>query len=136
MLCGTTALWVTHNIEEAERHCQRVGVLSRGEFLKIAAPSALLAEFSRGYNINFSSKSPERLREAVEPLLQAAFQVFEVNKASEKVVRVAVPHQRFCLQAALEIVDKMSSLGLFNSFEIRLDRLEEVFSYLISTNHS
>jgi ABC-2 type transport system ATP-binding protein len=135
--CGTTVLWVTHNIEEAERHCQRVGVLSRGEFVKIAPPSALVAEFSRGYNIDFSSRAAQQqLRQDLEPLLEAAFQVYEMKSVGARALRASIPYQRFRLQAALAIVHELSCKGLLVDFQIRFDRLEEVFSHLISTNHS
>jgi ABC-2 type transport system ATP-binding protein len=134
--CGATVLWVTHNIDEAERHCQRVGVLSRGEFVKIAPPSALVAEFSRGYNIDFSSRAPQKLKQDLEPLLEAAFQVYEMKSVGARALRVSIPHQRFRLQAALAIVHELTCKGLLDDFQIRFDRLEEVFSHLISTNHS
>jgi ABC-2 type transport system ATP-binding protein len=27
---GTTVIWITHKIEEAEKHCSRVGIITRG----------------------------------------------------------------------------------------------------------
>ncbi len=41
---GTTVLYSTHNVQEAERHADRVLVLADGELLFVGTPAALAAE--------------------------------------------------------------------------------------------
>ncbi|SCG18986.1 ABC-2 type transport system ATP-binding protein [Micromonospora echinofusca] len=42
---GVTVLWTSHHIDEIERNCQRVLVISQGRVLRFAQPRELIREF-------------------------------------------------------------------------------------------
>ena len=45
---GVTVLWTSHHIDEIERNCQRVLVISKGRLLRFAEPRALVREYGGG----------------------------------------------------------------------------------------
>ena len=62
---GTTVVYSTHNIQEAERHAQRVVVLADGEAIFSGTPGALerLVEHSRGERADFEQAFVAFLRQ-------------------------------------------------------------------------
>jgi ABC-2 type transport system ATP-binding protein len=42
---GTTLLVTTHQMEEAERQCERIAIMDLGEFVAQGSPDELLAQF-------------------------------------------------------------------------------------------
>jgi ABC-2 type transport system ATP-binding protein len=45
---GVTVLWTSHHIDEIERNCQRVLVISQGKVLRYAEPKELIREYGGG----------------------------------------------------------------------------------------
>lgn len=48
---GTTMVYTTHYMEEAQSLCDRVAVMDKGRILAMGAPDALLAEYPRSRNL-------------------------------------------------------------------------------------
>ena len=42
---GTTLLVTTHQMEEAERHCERIAIMDNGSLVAQGSPAELLSEF-------------------------------------------------------------------------------------------
>lgn len=53
--------------------------MTRGEFVKINAPSRLIAEFSRGYSVVFRTHCTKSLRKRMIPILDKEFRVYELR---------------------------------------------------------
>jgi ABC-2 type transport system ATP-binding protein len=53
---GTTVVLVTHFMEEAERLCDRVAIMSRGRVLATGTPQELIAEYAGEVHVRFSSR--------------------------------------------------------------------------------
>ncbi|WP_299038392.1 ABC transporter ATP-binding protein [uncultured Pseudokineococcus sp.] len=59
---GTTVVLTTHDMDEAEEVCDRVGVVDHGELLALDTPAALVAEHSSGGSIEVVVTPPDGAR--------------------------------------------------------------------------
>ena len=55
---GTTVVLVTHFMEEAERLCDRVAILSRGRLVASGPPSQLISAYAGDVHVRFTSDQP------------------------------------------------------------------------------
>ena len=62
---GTTILLTTHYLEEAEAHCERIGILGQGRLLALAATEELLAKLTDRRVILRLGRRLERVPEAL-----------------------------------------------------------------------
>ena len=116
---GVAILLTTHYLEEAERLCDRIGIINKGEIQKTGKTSALIKELtSRHLSVYLKHANPDY----THPKLIS-------NKA--KVLTFLLPH--------FEDVGHFLS-GLHISFDkikdirIREGSLEEVFQYVLKNN--
>lgn len=56
---GTTIFLTTHLMEEAERLCDRVGIIEHGELIEIGTPAALVAKHCPERSVIFTSDEPD-----------------------------------------------------------------------------
>jgi len=76
---GTTILLTTHNIEEANRLCHRVGIIRNGKMVAIDAPERLKAAIDRVHRIEVSFD-----REVPGDALAGLTGVISVNRTGDK----------------------------------------------------
>ncbi len=55
---GTTVVLVTHFMEEAQRLCDRVGIIRRGKLVSVGAPHELIAAYAGGIHVHFTCHDP------------------------------------------------------------------------------
>ena len=55
---GTTVVLVTHFMEEAQRLCDRVGIIKRGQLVSVGAPYELIAAYAGGIHVRFTCHDP------------------------------------------------------------------------------
>ena len=55
---GTTVVLVTHFMEEAQRLCDRVGIIRRGRLVSVGAPQELIAAYAGGIHVRFTCHDP------------------------------------------------------------------------------
>jgi ABC-2 type transport system ATP-binding protein len=55
---GRTVLLTTHDVDEAERLCERVAIMDGGEIIATGEPRALAAESASMQSVSFSTKPP------------------------------------------------------------------------------
>lgn len=63
---GRTTLLTTHYMEEAERLCDRVAIVDRGQVIALGSPRELIARLGGEHVIEFSVESAEAAREPAE----------------------------------------------------------------------
>jgi ABC-2 type transport system ATP-binding protein len=100
---GTTVVLVTHDMEEAERLCDRVAVIDRGELLAVGRPAERVAA-TGSVRVRFSSPSATRLEGlmSVPGVAEIGYDgaVADVTADPEAVVHVAAELARRDLAAA------------------------------------
>jgi ABC-2 type transport system ATP-binding protein len=55
---GTTVLLVTHDMEEAERLCDRVGLIDQGHIIALDMPDGLAEKVTGGKQVRFIPTKP------------------------------------------------------------------------------
>lgn len=76
---GTTIFLTTHNMEEANRLCHRVGIIRAGKIVAIDAPEKLKTAIDRVYKIEVSFD-----RELPEEPISGLFGVIGANRTGDK----------------------------------------------------
>jgi len=76
---GTTIFLTTHNMEEANRLCHRVGIIRAGKIVAIDAPEKLKTAIDRVYKIEVSFD-----RELPEDAISGLFGVIGANRTGDK----------------------------------------------------
>lgn len=56
---GTTVVLVTHFMDEAERLCDRVGVVARGTIVALDTPQGLVARHAPEVRLTFATEEPD-----------------------------------------------------------------------------
>jgi ABC-2 type transport system ATP-binding protein len=77
---GVTVLLVTHFMEEAERLCDRVAVIDRGEVAALDTPAGLVSALETEQRIRFRPSSP-----LADELLTALPEVREVHRHGDRI---------------------------------------------------
>lgn len=68
---GTTVLFATHYLAEAERHASRVVMLSRGRLVADGTPDELRSLYASERTVELATSDPERLRKLDVPAISA-----------------------------------------------------------------
>jgi ABC-2 type transport system ATP-binding protein len=76
---GVTVLLVTHFMEEAERLCDRIAVIDRGEVVALNTPAGLIATLHAEQRIRFRPSKP-----LADELLTALPEVSEVRRQGDR----------------------------------------------------
>ena len=126
---GMTILYTTHYMEEAERLCQRVAIMDRGEIIALNTPRELIAMLGGGIlRIGLPQADPA-VAQAVQSLSQVRSAVFEADGAAHKAVLKV--ETRSANPALLEIIQLFNQQGLeILSMETLEPNLESVFLHL------
>jgi ABC-type multidrug transport system ATPase subunit len=89
---GCTILLATHNTEEATEFCDRVGVLHRGELLRVGSPGQLLDEFrDHDYRLWVREADWSRFRAVAELQLDLHPEALESDDPEWRIARVRIP---------------------------------------------
>ncbi|MBI3768539.1 MAG: ABC transporter ATP-binding protein [Deltaproteobacteria bacterium] len=115
---GVTVFLTTHVMEEAERLCDRVAILSRGRIVALDSPQHLVRVFGVGCRISFSAPEPFDVRD-----LAAVAGVDRVERVGERVI---VQGRSDGLVA--DIVGSLTAMGV-RCMDLRAEQatLEDVF---------
>ncbi len=114
---GTTVVLVTHFMDEAERLCDRLGVMERGRLIALDTPRGLVAAHGGGIRAVFSCDAPDDLG-----FLAEVRGVSDVRR-SGRLVEVAGDGKHVALVAAALV-----SHGIVpDDFHVTQPSLEDVF---------
>ena len=58
---GLTVLYTTHYMEEAERLCDRIGIMDHGKLLAVGSTTELTRDFAAGSVVTFQSNTTKEL---------------------------------------------------------------------------
>lgn len=119
---GTTIILVTHNIIEAERVIQRVGIMRTGQLIAIGRPGILKSELNRHLRLEivFSPDLPPILPSNVPPV--------EIMPGRWKLLidPHTAPHY-------LEAIHSPANTGRIEDFQLSTVSLEDLYLSLINT---
>lgn len=125
---GTTVLYTTHYMEEAQRLCDRVGVIDQGRIVAEGSPHELIALVSERDRIRLGTGGTITEFAATCDALDAVQAVHEVDAGLELVVA----HARTMLPRILGLADELDVE--ISTVEIDGPSLETVFLHL--TGHA
>jgi ABC-2 type transport system ATP-binding protein len=116
---GKTIILNTHYMEEAERLCDRVGIMDHGQIIAMDAPSSLISKQNLNTALEFTSSSTTS-----KGLFEKLPWVNKVTQDGEKFIL----HTREALPLLVEIVRlyQQKQLDLTN-ISVRVATLEDVF---------
>jgi ABC-2 type transport system ATP-binding protein len=121
---GTTVLYSTHLMEEAQRLCHRVAIMDEGRIVADDEPDALVERYAGGrLRVGFDRPPPEALGAALasEGIARAAR-----REARELELMVGRPEP-----ALVALVDRAAALGLsIESIDLPEPSLESVYLHL------
>jgi ABC-2 type transport system ATP-binding protein len=120
---GTTIIYTTHYIEEAERLCDRIGILDEGRIVAVGTLQELLEVVGMGEVIEIRSASIARDGRALEMLPE----VTRIER-DEDVVRVFVESAAHALTSIAGALREAG--GDIESLEVYRVSLERVFMHL------
>lgn len=122
---GMTIVWTTHMMEEPERLCDRVAIMSRGKVRALGTPRELADLIEREKTIEIrtaTSSPPERVRLVAGILRRTGFPVIEDGLESG-VVKVVVD-KGFDVRKIMRVTDRVGFVHSINTIE---PSLEDVF---------
>jgi ABC-2 type transport system ATP-binding protein len=124
---GMAVLYTTHYMEEAERVCDRVGIIDRGRLIAEGTKRELVARLGEKDRIDLVATGD------LQGLAAAAGQVpgVETAAAAEDRVHVVAADGRSVLPALVEAAER--SGATLNSVEVSEADLESVFLHLTGT---
>jgi ABC-2 type transport system ATP-binding protein len=121
---GGTVVLTTHYMEEAERLCDRVGIVERGKMVRVGSPAALIAALPGDHVIELELEASTGTALGREELL-ALPSVAEAHLSAEGVWSLSVSESEHATAAALALVERkgvrLARLGT------RKASLEDVF---------
>lgn len=121
---GGTVVLTTHYMEEAERLCDRVGIVERGRMVRVGSPAALIAALPGDHIIELELEPGTGAVLGREELL-ALPTVAEAHLSAEGVWSLAVSRSEHATSAALALV--ASKGGRLARLGTRKASLEDVF---------
>ncbi len=133
---GISILLTTHYLEEAERLCDRVGILHRGEILHIGNTRDVVKEFSRKtFSVQLASalsaENKAKLPMIGAPGASAEVGVggtdLQVMKVESQFLQISVPESWTFQEACAALNLAMSEV---KDIQVHNGNLEEAFSYL------
>jgi ABC-2 type transport system ATP-binding protein len=128
---GTTVLYTTHYMEEAERLCQRVAIIDRGQIIALDAPKNLIAILGGGIIQIGMAEASDTVRQAIEALEDVKSAVFMPPGDAETHRHILKVESRNSSAALLQIIQEMNQRNLeMLSLETLEPNLESVFLHL------
>ncbi|MFW0859216.1 MAG: ABC transporter ATP-binding protein [Dehalococcoidia bacterium] len=115
---GKTVVLITHFMEEAERLCDRVAIVDKGNIIALDTPANLARGLDTGFQILFS---------VAETSIK-----MELEKASS-VIRIEQDREQFVVhgrdnRAIIEVVNILTQNNIrFSDFSVKQSNLEDVF---------
>lgn len=132
---GMTVLYTTHYMEEAERLCDRIAIIDRGQVIAMDTPKNLIGMLGGGIIHVGMAREDEELRNAVAGLSAVRSAVFlplaevEEGKVAKSVLKVeARQHSNEALVQLIELFNQKNAQIL--SLETLEPNLETVFLHL------
>ncbi|MCX7700939.1 MAG: ABC transporter ATP-binding protein [Gemmataceae bacterium] len=127
---GKTILLTTHYMDEAERLCDRVGIVDQGRLIALDTPSGLIARLGGDHHIEFTLNETEGIAQLPLASLPGVVAVHEYHGVH--VLRVTAPHQT--VPALLRLLhERHLSLSRLSTRHVSL---EDVFVALTGRNIS
>jgi ABC-2 type transport system ATP-binding protein len=105
---GGTVVLTTHYMEEAERLCDRVGVIELGKLVRVGSPAGLIAELPGDHIIELELESNTTAVLAREELL-ALPSVSEVHVSAEGAWSLSASQPEHAAAAVLALVERKGS---------------------------
>ncbi|MGK2349118.1 ATP-binding cassette domain-containing protein [Actinomyces sp. W5033] len=118
---GTTVVMTTHDMDEAEALCDRVGIIDHGRLIALDTVPALIAGLGGGAQVNLRTSRPieARLLDGVEGLSATTAPIVRGNELS-----VHVPDTRY----PQHIIDAIEATGVtVSDVRVSTPSLEDVF---------
>lgn len=128
---GKTVLLTTHYIEEAERLCDRVAILDRGELIALDTPQNLIAQSGEASRVEIVTDRPLMV-DLLRRLPAVTNAGGEMNENGQSITRLWTTDLTRTLPALLELLRQQQTTLLHLS--IARPTLEDVFVRL--TGHS
>lgn len=116
---GRTIILVTHNVLEAERVIERVGIINHGRIIALGTPSELKARVDRRVRLEMILTPGQETRASIVETLGEARQVKERHWV--------VLAQRDCVERTVERVLHEIGLDHLDDFRILTPSLEDVY---------
>lgn len=119
---GITIILTTHYIEEAEKLCNRIAILSKGKIIKLEKTSKLLEDLSRNkitFYLEQESKIPDEIK---------AKEYKYEDKKLEIIVKGKEQHKE--LNNLLKVLEKENIT--VRNFKIEQDNLENIFRRILN----
>jgi|APFre7841882724_1041349.scaffolds.fasta_scaffold04280_5 ABC-2 type transport system ATP-binding protein len=121
---GVTLLYTTHYIEEAERLCNRVGILDQGKMIALDTPATLVRNLGTGIvRIEFNANPDDTLLRQIGHL--GSFRVIDDRSRH---LRLETDRTDRAVREFLDLMDKRS--GMLKTLDIIEPNLETVFIHL------
>ncbi|MFP4588964.1 MAG: ABC transporter ATP-binding protein [Candidatus Acetothermia bacterium] len=124
---GRTVILTTHLMEEADRLCDRVGIMNQGKLLVVDTPKKLKKSVGEEDSITITLENPETNSEALQ-LLKELKETVEAREVENSLV-LRAPN---AVARLPNYIDKLGHAGLVVS-EVSISRtntLEDVFIHL------
>ncbi len=125
---GTTIFLTTHNIEEAERLCDRIAFIVSGKVVRIDSVTALLRPIQDRHLLLISCCTPTA---GIQDALCAAFPALNCSVQNEDVLRVeaatpipVAPLIRFLEERGIEVLEARRQLPSLEDVFMRITGLE------------
>ena len=121
---GLTVLYTTHYMEEAQRLCDRVAIIDKGQIIALDTPKALINSLGGGIiHLGMPPETPDSLIEGVKHLPN----VQSVAHKDDK-LEITAQHLQRALIGAIEVFNEADVS--ITSLEILERNLETVFLHL------
>lgn len=118
---GVTLLYTTHYIEEAERLCNRVGILDQGRIIALDAPATLVRDLGTGVvRIEFNANPDETLLREIGHLGS-----FKMIDGQPRQLRLETNRTDRAVRGFLDLMEKRG--GMLKALGITEPNLETVF---------
>lgn len=118
---GVTLLYTTHYIEEAERLCNRVGILDQGKIIALDAPATLVRDLGTGVvRIEFNANPDETLLRELGHLGS-----FKIIDGQPKHLRLETNRTDRAVRGFLDLMEKRG--GMLKALGVTEPNLETVF---------
>lgn len=131
---GITIIWTTHMMDEPERLCKRVAIMSHGKIRAIGNPYELARYIEREKTIEIRTDSevtPEQIRLIAGVLKRSGLPVMEGDWSAGSVKLVV--HKDFDVSRVLQIARRFGYVHSINTIE---PSLEDVFIHYTSDQSS
>lgn len=131
---GITIVWTTHMMDEPERLCKRVAIMSHGKIRAIGNPYDLARYIEREKTIEIRTESevtPEQIRLIAGVLKRSGLPVLEGDWSAGSVKLVV--HKDFDVSRVLQVAQRFGYVHSINTIE---PSLEDVFIHYTSDQSS